>query len=283
MRAMTRHYSDYHTRIHKKWHVRLDQLCTWLSHAVIAVSQHTGDHMLEVEGSPRNKVHVVLNGIDFDRSKVSNADARERIRREFAADGSYLLLIAARLHPEKGHHYLFEALCEVRRRVHAPVRLLVAGAGPFEEAYKKEVRALGCEDIVSFLGFRKDSPDLMAAADLLVLPSVAEAFGLVLAEALYVGTPVVATRVGGIPEIIDDGVDGVLVAPGDSKALADAITGLLNNSERRGTLAGRGRERIASRFRFEEMVRSYEAVYTQLSSEMPKGAHARSLGDHSHV
>jgi glycosyltransferase involved in cell wall biosynthesis len=282
-RVMTRHYSDYHTRIRKRWHVRLDQLCTRLSHAVIAVSQHTADHLVSEEGAAQEKVCVVLNGIDFGRVEVSGPDARERLRREFAPDGGHLLLIVARLHPEKGHHYLFEALPEARRRANAPVRLLVAGAGPFEEAYKSEVRALGCEDIVSFLGFRKDSADLMAAADLLILPSVAEAFGLVLAEALYIGTPVVATRVGGIPEIVDDGVDGVLVSPGDSKALADAITDLLGDSDERGRLAGRGREKIAMRFRFEEMVRSYEAVYTQLSSKIPKGAHARSLGDHSHV
>ena len=71
----------------------------------------------------------------------------------------------ARLHPEKGHHYLFEALPSVCRGVNRPVRLLVAGTGPFDSAYREEVRTLGCEDIVSFTGFRKDAPDLIAAAD----------------------------------------------------------------------------------------------------------------------
>src|SRR3989442_6203271 len=212
-RVLTRHYSDYHTRINKRWHVRLDQLCTRLSQRVIAVSKHTADHLIDVEGAPRGKVHTVLNGIDFDRVKPSGADARERIRREFGAENAHLLVIIARLHPEKGHSYLFQALPDIRRRVHKPVRLIVAGAGPFDAAYRQEVRALGCEDIVSFAGFRKDSADLMAAADLVVLPSVAEAFGLVLTESLYLGTPVVATRAGGIPEIVDDGVDGLLVPP----------------------------------------------------------------------
>src|SRR5262249_49724600 len=139
LRVMTRHYSDYHTRIHKKWHVRLDQLCTRLCHGVIAVSQHTADHMVSEEGAPREKLQVVLNGIDFDRVKLSSPDARERIRREFAAEDEILLLIVARLHPEKGHHYLFEALPEIARRAHRPVRLLVAGAGTFEAAYRDEV------------------------------------------------------------------------------------------------------------------------------------------------
>ena len=104
VRVMTRHYSDYHTRIDKKWHVRLDQLCTRLSHAVIAVSQHTADHLINDESARADKVIVVLNGIDFERVRLSKPDAPERIRREFASDGAHLLLIVARLHPEKGHH-----------------------------------------------------------------------------------------------------------------------------------------------------------------------------------
>jgi glycosyltransferase involved in cell wall biosynthesis len=260
-RFITRHYSDYHTRINKKWHVRLDQLCTRLSHGVIAVSQHTADHMVSEEDAPREKVHVVLNGIDFDRAKLSGPNAREEVRHEFNAQDAYLLLIVARLHPEKGHHYLFQSLAEVRRRVNKPVRLLVAGVGTFDAAYREEVRELGCDDIVSFIGFRKDAADLMAAADLVILPSVAEAFGLVLTEALYLGTPVVATRVGGIPEIVNDGVDGVLVPAADSQALADAIVELLNDEHRRKKLAGAGREKVLNRFRFEDMVHSYEAIY----------------------
>ena len=134
VRVITRHYSDYHTRIKKRWHVRLDRLCTRLSHAAIAVSQHTADHLIHEEGAPPEKVHAVLNGIDFDRAKLSGPDARERIRSEFAAEQSHLLLIVARLHPEKGHHYLFKALSDVRRRVRKPVRLLVAGTGTFDAA-----------------------------------------------------------------------------------------------------------------------------------------------------
>ena len=266
MRVLTRHYSDYHTRINKKWHVRLDQLCTRLSHRVIAVSQHTADHLVEIESAPREKVHTVLNGIDFERAKVSGVDAPERIRREFLAEDAHLLLIIARLHPEKGHSYLFHALPEIRRSVHKPVRLIVAGTGPFEAAYRDEVRALACDDIVSFAGFRKDAPDLMTAADLVILPSVAEAFGLVLTEALYLGTPVVATRVGGIPEIVDDGVDGALVPPSDGDALARAIIDLLNDPNRRRQMSGAGREKILNRFRFEDMVRSYEAIYEKAIS-----------------
>jgi glycosyltransferase involved in cell wall biosynthesis len=128
------------------------------------------------------------------------------------------------------------------------------------------VRQLGCENNVRFLGFRKDLPDLMKSADLFILPSVAEAFGLVLTEAIYLGTPVVATRVGGIPEIVDNGIDGLLVPPAESTALADAVVNLLTNAERRAEMSGKGREKIVRRFQFEAMVRAYEAVYEEASS-----------------
>jgi glycosyltransferase involved in cell wall biosynthesis len=167
----------------------------------------------------------------------------------------------ARLHPEKGYEHLFQAVRSMREKVDRRVVLLVAGAGPFEEAFRSQVAALGCERDVRFLGFRGDAPSLMAAADLVVIPSLAEAFGIALAEALYIGTPVVATTVGGIPEIVDDGVDGVLVPPGNYEALAEAIAGLLNNPERRAGMSGAGRDKVVQRFSFEAMVREYEAVY----------------------
>src|SRR5262249_13979604 len=139
LRVVTRHYSDYHTRINKKWHVGLDQLCTRLSHQVIAVSKHTADHLIEVERAPRERIKVVLNGIDFDRVKLSGPDARDRVRREFGAEDAHLLVIIARLHPEKGHSYLFRALTEIRQHARKRVRLVVAGAGPFDAAYREEV------------------------------------------------------------------------------------------------------------------------------------------------
>ncbi len=264
LRVMTRHYSDYHTRIGKRWHVRVDRMCTALAHGVVAVSEHTADHMVQKEGAPRAKLRVVVNGIDFSRVKVSGTEAVSRVRRELGAEGAYLLLVAARMHPEKGYEHLFRAIALLRQRLGAPLVLAVAGTGPLLPAYQAQVRDLGCDDVVRFLGFRADLPDLMAAADIFVLPSVAEAFGLVLTEALHLGTPVVATRVGGIPEIVTDGIDGLLVPPADPAALADALAGLLGDERRRKTMAGAGREKVGKRFQFRDMVRSYEGFYDEL-------------------
>lgn len=264
LRVMTRHYSDYHTRIRKRWHTRLDQLCTAMSHGVIAVSEHTAEVMRAEEGAPDGRILVIHNGVDFERVKQPSRQVKDAIRREFAPRGEFLLLQVARLHPEKGYDHLFRAMSLLRKRSVRPFRLFVAGKGPFEQSYRQMVRDLGLDDLVTFLGFRRDIANLMAAADLVVLASVAEAFGLVLTEALYLGTPIVATRVGGIPEIVTDRADGLLVPPASAEALAEAIARLVEDEPLRRRLAGAGHDKVVRTFAFERMVRRYESYYQGL-------------------
>jgi glycosyltransferase involved in cell wall biosynthesis len=264
VRVLTRHYSNYHTRIHRGWHVRLDRLCTRLAHRVIAVSRHTATHLVTEEGAPPGKVVTVLNGVDFERLPLVQADACAEARRELGAEDAWLLVVPARLHPEKGHDVLFKALPGLRRRLSKPLVVALAGRGPFEAAYRQEVASLACADMVRFLGFRQDLPRLIQSADAVVLPSVAEAFGLVLVESLYLGTPVVSTTAGGIPEIVDDGRDGLLVPPGDAHALEEALAALLNDPPTLRRLAGAGRTKMEARFRFQTMVGRYEELYDDL-------------------
>jgi len=263
-RVVTRHYSDYHTRIHKRWHVRADQVCTRLAHRVIAVSEHTREHLVFVEGAPPEKVVTIHNGVDFDRVRVSSPAAPAALRQEFAPGGEFLVLQVGRLHPEKGYEHLLRGFRRFLDRAPGPARLLVAGAGTLQGDYERQARDLGLAEAVTFLGFRRDSQDLIAAADVLVLASVAEAFGLVLTEALYHGTPVVATRVGGISEIVSDGEDGLLVPPADPEAIAAALVRLQGDEALRRRLAGAGREKVVQRFGFARMMHAYEALYATL-------------------
>jgi glycosyltransferase involved in cell wall biosynthesis len=280
LRVVTRHHSDYHTRIGKHWHVGLDRLATRLADAVIAVSQHTAEHLQSVEQAPSAKVHTIVNGIDFDRVRPPSSGDAGPLRARFAARGVALLVVPARLHPEKGHSYLFRGLKALEAAVSRPFVVVVAGDGPYRTEYEKEVQSLGCEALVRFAGYLDDLPAVMAVADLVVLPSVAEAFGLALAEALYLGTPVVSTRTGGIPEIVDHGADGLLVPPADTPSLVAALARLLNDEQARAGLAGAGREKIRQRFSFDRMRREYESLYDQLLV-VPDGAHARSISRHS--
>lgn len=263
-RIITRHYSNYHTRINRPLHVQLDMWCTAAAHHVIAVSNETAEHLVRVEGAPAEKVTAIHNGIDFERVKVSGPDARQRLRCELGLGDAFAFLIAGRLHPEKGYEHLFEALRLLKARAERPFVLLVAGRGPLLEHYQRLAASLGIQDRVRFLGFRNDLPDLMVASDAFVLPSVAESFGLVLAEALYLGKPVIASRVGGIPEIVDDGVDGLLVPPGDAQALSEVMEKFLRGSV---LLPGQGKAAVAkvrARFDFQQMLRKYEAVYERV-------------------
>jgi glycosyltransferase involved in cell wall biosynthesis len=189
---------------------------------------------------------------------------RARLRSELGGDGAIVLLVPARLHPEKGHTLLFQALQALRDTSGGRFLALIAGAGPFAAAYAAEVRERRIEPEVRFLGYRHDVADLMAISDAVVLPSVAEAFGLVLVEALYLGTPVIATRVGGIPEIVADGIDGMLVPPGDASALAETLRAFAANPGLRERLRGAGSARMQERFAFPAMMRAYEALYEEL-------------------
>ena len=278
VRVLTRHHADYHARLagatglgqgpgRLNRHVLLDRLSTRLYHRVIAISGATARQLLDWERAPEHKVVVVPNGIDFDDVRVSSPERVAELNREFGVGERDVLLVAARLAEEKGVDYFFRALPELRRRADRPFTVLHAGEGPLLESYQRELRALRVDDLVQFLGFRRDLPDLMAASDLLVVPSLSEAFGLVAAEALYLDLPVVATLVGGLPELVEDGVDGLLVPPANSAALAEAVLALLNNPGRRRQMAGAGHEKIAANFGFPKMMRGYEAVYADVARD----------------
>jgi len=267
----TRHHSNYHARMGKRWHVRLDRLATRWSDVVIAVSAHTAEVLIEDEGADPRRVRTIPNGVDVARIVVSDqarlGDLRSAL--DGGDDSVRLVLHPARFHPEKGHFELFEAIRRVNGGGGARVRLLLAGDGPARSSYEQHVRRIGIEGDVEFLGFRRDIHDLMAVADLVVLPSLAEAFGLALLEAIHVGAAVVATEVGGIPEIVRDLGRGTLVPPGDPAALAAAITGACAAPPEpvdREALA----LKVAERYSFETMMRRYEEVYAGLWSGPPE-------------
>jgi glycosyltransferase involved in cell wall biosynthesis len=265
--VMTRHYSDYHTRIGKRWHVRLDRMCTALSHGAIAVSEQTRQVMLGEEKAPPGKVRVIHNGIDLDRVAPPNPGEVERLRDELGLAGCPIVAVVARLHPEKGHTHLFRAMPALLAGTDGRLRLLVAGEGPFRAQYEREVEDLGVGHAVRFLGFRRDVVPLFCLADVVVLPSLAEAFGLVLVEAMALRRPIVATNTGGIPELIQHGESGWLVEPGSAPALAEAILKLLDDRTLSQRLGECGRVRALEEFRFETTMRRYEEYYRQLVAE----------------
>jgi glycosyltransferase involved in cell wall biosynthesis len=230
---------------------------------VIAVSRRTAEDLAGREGlrvDPR-KVTTILNGVDLDRirttPKITPADLG-------LPEAGPVLVTVASFVPMKGHRWLFEAMPRILARFPGATLVLVGG-GPGLEAARRRMPAPGAP-AVRILGPRPDAVAVLALADVVVLPSVAaEGVPIAILEALALGKPVVATRVGGVPEVIQDGANGILVPPEDPRALADAVSALLADPPRATALAASGRATVVARFSADGMVRQIERLYLELA------------------
>jgi glycosyltransferase involved in cell wall biosynthesis len=187
------------------------------------------------------------------------------------SERDFVILVVSHLNSCKGHEYLLEALPRIVGK-NPRTKLLLAGAGPQEQTLKTFVRQLGMDRVVRFLGFRDDVPTLLKAADLLVLPSLAEGLSAVLLEAASAGCPVVTTTVGGAEDLFSPyQVDGPplawLVPPADSDALAGAIVEAMEDVPERRARARRARRRVKSKFGVEEMVSKTLEVYHEVMDQ----------------
>ncbi len=258
--VFTRHHSDHHLRLGKRWHTRVDGWCARRAARAIAVSEATRRIMVEQEGVPDARIAVVCNGQDPPSAPA--APEVQAARDALGIGGAPVCLVVARLHEEKGHAVLWRALPDVLREVPDLV-VLCAGDGPHRGAIEAEVRRLGLERSVRLLGQRADVPALVALSSLVVLPSLAESFGFAALEAMSLGRPVVASRAGGLPEVVAEGETGLLADVGDAAGLAAAMRAVLRDPARAAAMGEAGRRR-ASLFTGERMVRGYEAVYAGL-------------------
>jgi len=175
-----------------------------------------------------------------------------------------VLLIVGRLVPLKGHRYLLSALAGLRR-ARRDVVLLVVGDGPLRDSLRRSVEALDLKDATRFLGGRQGLvEETLGAADIVVVPSLSEGFGLVALEAMAAGRPCVASRTGGLPEIVADDDSGILVPPGDVNALTAALDRLVSNPGLRAAMGRRGRALVEERFdirvRVRQIIRMYDDI-----------------------
>jgi glycosyltransferase involved in cell wall biosynthesis len=199
-------------------------------------------------------VHVIPNGIPL------RTGARDRVRRELSiAPGELLIVSVGNLYPVKGHAVLIDALATLRDR--AGWRLAIAGRGEEEPRLRAQAAAAGIGERVHLLGFRDDVADIFAAGDLFAMPSLSEGLPLALVEAMSFGLPVVISRVGGVPEVVTNDVEGLLVPPSDPGALALAIRSLLDDPARRSRQGGAARMRALRDYAIGTMVDRYERLY----------------------
>ena len=222
---------------------------------------------IEIEAAPAEKVNVVHYGLEY--SWLSDDDitsARLELRAELGLEADAQLLgMVCRLTEQKGIPYALESLRRIRSdfpRAH----LVIAGDGDKAAELRRLTSALGIADRVHWLGWRPDAAELMAAFDVLLVPSLWEGFGLVLLEAMARRVPVIASRVSAIPEVVLDGETGVLIETRDVDGLVQALTRLLNDRALRKYMGLLGAARLEERFSVERMVDGTIAVYERLEN-----------------
>jgi glycosyltransferase involved in cell wall biosynthesis len=250
-----------------KWGVRT-------ADGVFGISRFVAETVVAT-GTPRERVHTILNGID-----LSGWDTQQDglgVRREFGIPpDAPLLASVSRLFAQKGQRELLRALARVRR-TQPEVRLLIVGAdavdihrGSFTQELRALARDLGLADRVVFTGARSDIPRIMAACDIFALPSFEEPFGLVFLEAMAMERPVVSVNNGGTPEVVEHGRSGFLSPPYDIEALADNIVTLLANADLRARFGAYGRSRVLDSFTAERMARDAGRAYDAIVSKQSR-------------
>ena len=229
------------------------------AHAVIAVSNAVARIVAE-GGVPRERIHVVPDGVDLSRS-VAPAST-DVLRSLGVAPGDPLVVQVAALVPHKDPLTFVRAMAVVRQRV-PQVRALVVGQGVLRAAAEAEIRRLGLEQTVKLTGFRRDADDLLAAARVATLSSAEEGMGSVLLDAMAFGVPIAATGAGGISEVVEHGATGLLSPPGDDATLGEHIARLLADRDLAASMTARARNRVME-FSVDRMVERTVEVYASV-------------------
>jgi glycosyltransferase involved in cell wall biosynthesis len=234
------------------------RLAAALSGSVVAVSQSLARHLSRDLWIRASRITTIPNGVR--PVAVTGSTLRHELRLE---PGDQLAVAVGNLYPVKGHAYLLEALGLLATRL-PRLHVAIAGRGELEGSLRARAHALQLDDRFHLLGLRSDVGNVLAGADVFVLPSLSEGLPLALLEAMLAGRPIVATAVGEVPTVLERGRAGVLVPPGDAAALADGMAGLLADPAQADHLRATAAARAAEEYTLGSMVETYVALYAQL-------------------
>jgi glycosyltransferase involved in cell wall biosynthesis len=233
--------------------------------AVIAISKPVVRHLSVDFGIAADKIHLVANGIDLDRFVMGQEKTRRKARQELSFGEGPLIGIIARLSDVKGIDVLIKAMPGILKEVPS-ANLMIVGQGPEEVYLKKLTHDLSLTDHVHFKNTINHTQDLLPAFDVFVMPSLMEGLGLSVMEAQACGVPVVASRVGGLIDLIEDGVSGYLAPVNDPPALAGRVIEALRDPQRAQGMARQARSNIEQHFSVQLMLKQTVHIYEQYSS-----------------
>jgi len=257
------HYLHYRNPAAKRAFIALERRLSRFTDAVVFVSAADMEKAVRLRLALPPKARIIRNGVTpIARERLRDPAA---VRAELGAVGKPLVVAVSRLHRQKGVEFLLRAVPLVRAEI-PDVRVVVAGGGPLAKRLGTELKALRIVDNAALIGERKDALDILAAADLFVLPSLWEGLPYVLVEAAALGKPIVATDIDGVREVIRSGATGVLVPPRDPGALAASILLLLKDKAFADSLGAAARAEIPPKFSIERMMGETESLYLEVLS-----------------
>ena len=250
-----------------RWGYRVcDRVTAGWAQAATCCSEAVRRLALAEVGGGEWKYVTIHNGVDVARFSSSRTVTRADVG---LRDGVPVIGTVGRLvEPEKGIAVLLQSMARLAGPpASLPCQLLIVGDGPARRHLHEIGERLGISSLVVFAGMRRDIAEVLPFVDVFVMPSLSEGFGIAIVEAMAAGRPVVATAVGGIPEVVVQGETGLLVPPGDAGALGDAVAHLVNHPEQARLMGARGRERACDRFSIESAVTRHEDLYAKLMAQ----------------
>ena len=239
-----------------------EYLASFWVRSFVAVSEEARDKLVEYEGIHRHRIRLIDNGINLDRFLAPEADRQAMLAKLGATGFDQCVGVIAMHRRQKGITHLLQAIPWILKDC-PNTGFLIAGGGPLEEAHQEEARALGISEHVRFLGRRSDVPNLLSTFDVYVLPSESEGLPIGLLEAMAASKPIVATAVGAVPRVLNEGACGRLVEPGVPMALATAVIELLQDHVTARALADAARERVVAEFSIQRTIQDYQRLYRQ--------------------
>lgn len=250
--------------------VIIERMLAAISDKILVLTELEKQDMIGLKVTVPHKVIVLYQGLELDCYLRPDFAKVSALRKEYAIRPDDIVVgMIGRLEQVKGAQYFVAAAHDITGR-HPRAKFLVAGEGSLRARLSEMAEAMGMKEKFIFTGWSENIPELLGIFDLLVLPSLNEAVGMALIEAQAAGVPVVATNVGGIPEVVIHNMTGLLVPPANAAELAKAIDTLLTDTQQRFAMASAARAWIKDRFRAEDMVRTLSLFYRQAMTRFPR-------------
>jgi glycosyltransferase involved in cell wall biosynthesis len=256
-------FFGYFSSLKTKIFILLEKLASPLADKIVALTNGEKEDYIVYKIASERKLAIICSGVDLNRFKELSSDEKRKIKKELGIpENSLVVGTAGRLVPIKGLEFLVEA-SKIIVSKYPDTYFLFAGDGPLRQSLEKKACRMGVKDNIIFLGWRDDVPKIISIFDIFVLPSLNEGMGRVLVEAMSLGKPIVASEIGGIPDLVIHGKNGFLVPPKNPKELAKYIQILLDNEEKRQKLGLAGK-RMAVNFSAQIMLKKTSNLYEEL-------------------